>query len=806
MTTYTFNQKNNQKGEAEAGINIKQLVQRARRFWYVFVLLPMILLCLAWLYAQYQVPIYEVKSTLLFKDDNNKQGVSANDLIAKELELGGGKKILVDESKIMTSYTVIEQVVRDLKLNRQVLRKGRFRYEEIYGAACPVLIDSFVLTDTIKGFKAILNMTNENTFALTLPDNEQQVGIFGNMLTNKFGSFLIRKNPNLQSASDKEVLIVCNGTEKTARSIIGSIDIVLPKKESNMVEPTMKTPQPDKAKDILQAMIRIYNQDNVGDKQEVSQNTLSFIGKRLLALNNELSGVEQNVEAYKTREGMTAESQTDINYFFSRLGEYDSELVKLEVQNSLLTSIESLLTKPDFNFDLLPTNLELKSSSLQSQIDNYNKTVLERNRLAKVAGDANPTLKNLTGEINTMKRAIIGSIGRVKQENAALLAQSQVKNRQYTSKLNKTPRNEHELTDIKRQQNIKEGLYLFLLQKQEEITISLAGAISDARIIDRPIISEQPIGLKKSYLYIMALAAGVFLSFAFVVLQGLFVNTVQSENDIVAKTVMPILGKIPHSKSAGNWVIFGDSNTLISEMFRSLRINLQVTLSLENSNLSVNTKPQGQVLLITSVLSGEGKDFISLNLGMSLALTNQRTVIVNLDFRKPNLSDNFPVLNKKIGITPYILNPDMYAHEVIQASGLHKSLFYIHSGNLCYNPAELMVDPKIKILLSYLKDNFAYIIINTPPVGLVSDALALKPFVDMTLFVVRSGFTPKAQLAILNEYDNGLKLPNPVIIFNDLKIQSKIKRQYFSDIQKRQGVISGIKTPQAWLKEAFSNS
>ena len=363
MTTYTFNQKNNQKGEAEAGINIKQLVQRARRFWYVFVLLPMILLCLAWLYAQYQVPIYEVKSTLLFKDDNNKQGVSANDLIAKELELGGGKKILVDESKIMTSYTVIEQVVRDLKLNRQVLRKGRFRYEEIYGAACPVLIDSFVLTDTIKGFKAILNMTNENTFALTLPDNEQQVGIFGNMLTNKFGSFLIRKNPNLQYASDKEVLIVCNGTEKTARSIIGSIDIVLPKKESNMVEPTMKTPQPDKAKDILQAMIRIYNQDNVGDKQEVSQNTLSFIGKRLLALNNELSGVEQNVEAYKTREGMTAESQTDINYFFSRLGEYDSELVKLEVQNSLLTSIESLLTKPDFNFDLLPTNLELKSSS-----------------------------------------------------------------------------------------------------------------------------------------------------------------------------------------------------------------------------------------------------------------------------------------------------------------------------------------------------------------------------------------------------------------------------------------------------------
>lgn len=806
MTTYTDNQKNNQEGKVVAGINIRQLMQRARRFWYVFAVLPLALLGLAWLYTQYQVPIFEVKSTLIFKDDNNKQGVSANDIIAKELELGGGKKILADESKIMTSYNVIEQVVQDLKLDRQVFRKGRFRYEEIYGAASPVLIDSFVLTDTIKGFKAPLSIESEKTYILTLPDQEQQAGTFGTVLTNKFGSFLIRKNPNSQSAADKEMLIACNGTEKTARSIIGSIDIVLPKKESNIVEPTMKTPQPDKAKDILQAMVNVYNLKNVGDKQELSENTLTFLGKRLEALNTELSGVEQNVEAYKTREGMTAEAQTDINYFFNKLGEYDSELVKLEVQNSLLASIESLLTKQDFNFDLLPTNLELKSTSLQSQIDNYNKTVLERNRLAKVAGDANPTLKNLTGEINTIKGAIIGSIRRVKQENAALLAQNQNKNRQFTNKLSKTPRNERELTDIKRQQNIKEGLYLFLLQKQEETTISLAGVISDARIVDRPIISEQPIGLKKSYLYILALAAGVFLSFVFVVLQGLFVNTVQSENDIVTQTTMPILGKIPHNKTANNWVMSGNSNTLISEMFRSLRINLQVALSCQSNDFGVNTKPQGQVLLITSLTNGEGKDFISLNLGMSSAMANQKTVIVNLDLRKPNLADNFPYLNKNIGITSYILTPDLYPPEVIQQSGLHKSLFYIHSGNLCYNPAESLSDSKIKTLFTYLKDNFEYIIVNTPPVGLVSDALVIKSFVDMTLFVVRAGFTPKNELGTLNQYVNGLKLPNPVIIFNDLKIKSKKRHPYFSDTQKRQGVFSEKKTPQRWIKKALPNS
>lgn len=789
MNQYTQNQKNKQNDVLEQGINITKLWQRAQNFWYVFAICPLITLSLAWLYGQYQVPTYEVKSTILFKDEKNKQGVSASDLIAKELELGGSKKLLVDESKIMTSHTVIEQVVRDLKLDRMVLREGRFKKEEIYGAACPVLIDSFMLNDTLKSFEALLSILNENTFELTLPDEEKQIGVFGNLLSNKYGVFLIRKSINPKTAKDQEVTIVCNSIEKTARAIIKSIDIVLPKKESNMVEPTMQTTNPEKAKDILQTMITVYNRVNVIDKREISQNTLAFIEQRLTALTSELSGVEQHVEAYKTREGMTAESQTDITYFFSKLGEYDSELVKLEVQNSLLTSIEALLTKTDLNYDLLPTNLELKSNSLQSQIDNYNKLVLERNRLAKVAGDSNPTLKNLSSEINSVKRAIIGNIGRVKQENAAFLAQNRTKNSQFTNKLSKTPRNERELTDIKRQQNIKEGLYLFLLQKQEETTISLASAIPDARVIDRPIISETPIGLKKSFLYIMAVAASIFVSFVFVILQGLMVNTVQSESDITAKTAMPILAKIPHGKTLDNWVIQGGSNTLISEMFRTLRSNLDFVLPQKNPSV------KGQVLLITSATSGEGKDFITLNLGMSLAIANKKTVIINLDLRKPNLGRHFSFLNNKVGITQYVATPDMYPHEVIQHSGIHKDLFHIHNGNIPLNPAELMMDPKIKMLITYLKDNFDYILINTPPVGLVSDALALKSFVDVTLFIVRSGFTKKSELATVNGYAGGQKLPNPVIIFNDVKIKEQIKHQYFTHVQQSQGIEMDKKTP-----------
>ncbi len=777
MSNYTSNK---QTKSTEQGIDLREIFQRIKRFWYLFAVCPLFSLGIAWLYAQNQVPIYEVKSTILMKDEKSNHGVTASDLIAKELDLGGNKKILTDESIIMTSHTVIEQVVRELKLDRNIFKKQAFKKQEIYGATTPIVIDSFMLTDTMQSFQAPLSILTERTFDMTLPDGSTQNGIFGNTLTNAYGTFLINKSTNPKATDDKDLVIVCNGTEKAARDIIKSIDIVLPKKESNMVEPTMLTKSPEKAQAILQKMIDIYNASNLADKREVSENTLTFIEKRLQALTAELSGVEQNVESYKIREGMTAESQTDITYFFNRLGEYDSEVVKLEVQNSLLTSIEAVLTKLDLNFDLLPTNLELKSTSLQSQIDSYNKLVLERNRLAKVAGDNNPTLKNLSSEIVSVKRAIIGNIGRVKQENAALLAQNKSKNAQFTNKLSKTPRNERELTDIKRQQNIKEGLYLFLLQKQEETTISLAGAITDARVIDRPMISETPTGRGKSVLYILALGAGLFCSLVFVILQGLVVNTVQTETDITSKTAMPILARIPFSNTADNWALQGGNHTALSEAFRSLRSNLQFV---GNEN---NTATKAKVLLITSATSGEGKDFITLNLGMSLAVANKKTVIINLDLRKPNLFSSFPLLNKKNGVARFAAMPDMYPHEVIQPSGMHRDLFYIHNGDVPPNPSELLMGDKIAFLLNYLTVNFDYVLINTPPIGLVSDALSLKSFVDITLFVVRSGMTKKSELATVSEFADGRKLPNPVIIFNGIKSKTRSKNHYFAEVQKAQ--------------------
>jgi tyrosine-protein kinase Etk/Wzc len=520
--------------------------------------------------------------------------------------------------------------------------------------------------------------------------------------------------------------------------------------------------------------VEVYNDYNLNDKKEVSENTLKFIEKRLLALTGELSGVEHTVEAYKSREGITADGTPNVGYVFSKLSEYDTQLMKLEVQNSLLNSIEELLTKLDPTFDLLPTNMDIKSVNLQSQISEYNKMVLERNRLSKVAGEFNPTLKNLTLEINNIKKAIIDNIGRVKQENASLLAQSKAKSNQYTSRLGRVPRNERELTDIKRQQNIKEGLYLFLLQKQEETGISMVGAVPDARVIERPIVGELPVSIKKPIAYLMALVMGMFLSLLFVILQSFTIDTVQTEAEVTAKTQMPILAKIPYNKLSDNWVVQVGNQSMIAEMFRSLRNNLPYILSQNGHN------GKGKVLMLTSAMSNEGKRFMTLNLAMSLAIADRKTVIINLDLRNPKMSFNFPTLRNSKGVTNY-LTSDLYPHEIILQTGKHRDLFYVNGGTIPPNPSELLMSPKIGLLFSYLKDNFDYIIVNTPPIGLVSDALSLKSYVDMTLFIVRQGKTKKSDLNLINEFYENQKLPRPNLILNGFNMDDKRVNKYYNE-------------------------
>jgi tyrosine-protein kinase Etk/Wzc len=759
-------QKNNTHSE---GVNMEHLLSRFRRFWYVFILVPLFMTALAWLFLRYQTPIYEVKNAVLIKDDKNKQGISTSDILSKEFLHDGNNKMLNDEISIMTSQTVLEEVARRLHLDRTVYLRGQIHSTELYGNDNPIHIDGYSLKDTTKVFKASLDVKDSHSFQLTFEDGTQQEGDFDTTISNIYGNFLISKSQTGKYADKTKFKIVCKSIEKTAKDLREDIRIEMPKKESNLLEPIMKCAIPEKAKNILHDIVIVYNKNNIEDKNEVSKNTLNFIESRISSLTGELNGVEQHVEQYKTREGITSDGNSDIGFMFGRLSEYDGELVKMEVQNSLLNSIEGILKKNDNSFELLPTNLELKSTGLQGQIVDYNRMVLERNRLLKVAGENHPSLKTLTDDLKNVKVAIIGNISRVKDENNALLVETKSKNTKMTDKLVSTPRKERQLTEIKRQQNIKEGLYLFLLQKQEETAISIAGALTDARVVDRPIVGDAPLSTKQPLVYAVAIFLGLLLGSAYAILQDFLTNTVQNEDDITAQTDMPILGKIPFCTAKNNLVIEAGNRTAVAEMFRLLRTDLQYAL--QDNNLLKNAnglKKKGQVVMVTCTGSGEGKSFISLNLGMSLAIAEKKTVVIGLDLRRPKISEYLSIPKDKKGISDY-LTIGMHPEDIILKSEKNKDLFFIPSGYLANNPSELIMSPRMGDLFAYLKDNFEYIVIDTPPVGLVSDAFLLKPFVDMTLYVIRYGRTKRIQLSTVNRLFEGKKLSNPNIVFNGVK-------------------------------------
>lgn len=765
MYNHTKKYFNRKKGQPTEGIEISQITKMCRKAWYIFLLFPFLTLFAAWVYLRYHSPVYKVSSTILLKDIKNKQGISASDLIAKELGQHD-KQMLGDEIKILSSYTVLEQVAKELNLDRTVYKRGRIKNTELYGSDCPISIEGYSLKDSTMEFKALLDIKDAETFQLTFADDTKQDCPFGKRFSTRYGDFLIHKNATGSLSAETKFVMVCKSFEKTAKEISQTLDIEVPKKESNILEPTLKSRVPEKAKDILQKMVSVYNKINVSDRNEVSKNTLSFIENRLMSLTDELSGVEHHVEQYKTKEGITSDGNSDIGYFFNRLGEYDKELIKFEVQNSLLNSIEVILKKGDNSYELLPTNLELKSTGLQNQIGEYNKMVLERNRLLKIAGDSNPVLKSLTEDLKNLKTAIVGNISRVKDENNAFLVQTKSKNVQFTNKLVSTPRKERELTDIKRQQNIKEGLYLFLLQKKEETAITIASTLSDARVIVRPIVGETSPYSKKKVVYLIALLLGLLASTVYVIFRFLANNTVQSEEDITKKTDMPILGKIPFCKTKQNLVIETGTRTAMAEMFRLLRADLQFRLQEISPKLN-GRKDKGQVVMVTCTTSGEGKSFVSLNLGMSLALTNKKTVIIGLDLRRPKITEYLSIPLNTLGISDY-LQSGLDANDIIMESGKHPDLFFIPSGQIPQNPAELIMNPQMGELITNLRDRFEYIIIDTPPIGLVSDALLLKPYIDMTLYIVRYDYTKIKQLDIIEKFYEGKKLTHPTILFNSV--------------------------------------
>ncbi len=727
------------------------------RHWYLYLILPAVAYFAAWTYLRYAVPEYEVKCSLLIKDEQKGSGLSETALL-QELGAIQETKNIENEIQILKSQTLMEEVVRELNLSVKYFAVGRVRNEEMYGNNY-IKLDSFKLN---KRAGATLDIYYADSLQFELvTDENRTLHHFGEWFETKQGSFLISRNSLYPILDQGHVIVQIHSVESLARAYSNGLLAKPMSYYSSVLEMKLHEPNAYRAADILNKLVEVYNRAAVGDKNKVSENTIKFIDQRLLYLTEELSTVEGGVQKYKQSNQIATSIESGMGIVLNEMSQFDEEISNQEVQRSVLQNMEAYLANmTGGRYQLIPANLSSGDEALSQLLLIFNEKVLSRDRLMQTAKPDNPALLSLNQELQSLHANVLETIRKVQKRTETILAIARGKRSALTGKVREVPRMERELQEIMRQQSIKQNLYLFLLQKREETLLALASTTPNCRVVDPARPNNIPIKPQKRLIYILTILFGLSLPALYILLKDLLNDTVQGEDDIKKATDAPLLGGIALSRSGKNIVVSSQSRSAVAEMFRLLRTNIQFMLP-----PGVQT---GQTILVTSCSSGDGKTFVTANLGVAMAISGKKTLLMELDLRKPKLARYLDSNIAEKGVTNYLLG-QATMEEIIRPSSLQENLFYIACGPIPPNPSELIMYAALDELMDRLKAEFDFIVIDTSPVGLVADALLLNRFSSASLFVVRQGKTQKGMLKTLADIHQEKKLRNLAVVLNGIK-------------------------------------
>ncbi len=746
----------------EKAFDLKALLSHyILRYWYLYLIFPLLGYGGAWVYLRYAVPEYEVKCSLLIKDEQKGSGLSETALL-QELGAIQETKNIENELQILKSQTLMEEVVRELNLGIRYFAVGRVKNEEMYGNSY-VRLDSFKLS---QGESASLDIqcVDATHFELIEGKNRSRQP-FGQWITNAQGSFWITRDKLHPMLDQGHAIIQIQSAEVVARSYIEVLLVKPMSYYSSVLEMKLREPIARRAADVLNKLVEVYNNAAATDKNKVSENTIQFIDQRLLYLTEELSTVEGGVQQYKQRNQIATNIESGVGIVLNEMSQFDAEISAQEVQRSVLQTMESYLSNMSGGkYQLIPANLNTTDEALSQLLILYNEKVLGRDRLMQTAKTDNPALLNVNQELQSLHANVLETIRKVAKRTETVLGIAREKRLALTGKVREVPRMERELQEIMRQQSIKQNLYLFLLQKREETLLALASTTPNSRVVDPARPYNIPVKPQKKLVYILAMLFGLVLPAFVILIKDLLNDTVTGEHDLQKATKAPFLGGIAFSRSRKNIVMTNKSRSAVAEMFRLLRTNVQFLLPPEIK--------KGQTILITSGASGDGKTFVTANLGVALAISGKKTALIELDLRKPKLAKYLGSNSGEKGLTNFLLGQTKAA-EIIHSSNLHENLFFIPCGPIPPNPSELILYQALDELFDKLKADFDFILIDTSPVGLVADALLLDRFSTASIYVVRQGQTKKGMLQVLNNIHQDKKLRNLAVVLNGMKSNNR---------------------------------
>lgn len=755
--------------------------------WKWFVLSLIICLGAAHIYLRYATPIYQAAAKLLIKEEQNgRRGNSIQS--SANLGIISNSNGIDNEMEILKSRTLAQQAVYDLKLYTTYRHEGRIKDHLIYGEQ-EVNVDMDY--EHLKKLNAPMNfkITREGrnyhvvgSYFVPIDDNSYNPGpvtvdkvitALPATLGTRVGMVKFTQNGNYMLRDGESLKVTMIAPEIAAGKYVGSLSVSPSTKATSIAQLVITDEIPQRAIDYLKQLAIVYNRQANEDKNQIAVRTEQFINQRLEKINAELGNTEGQLENYKKRNNMVQLSM-NASTAFSNADSYAQKLNEANTQVALLDELTKYMNEPSNRHQPIPSNVGLNDASATSLINKYNEIALQRNQLLHSASESSPTVTPLTSQLDDLQASIKRAMSQARaglniQRNS--IASQQGK---YQGQISNTPEQERILTQIGRQQEVKSGLYLMLLQKREENSISLAATADKGKLIDNPVFAGK-VTPKDSMILIIAFGLGLAIPALILFLLAFFRYKIEGHDDVAKLTKLPIIADVAiasdRAKTKADIVVHENKNNLMEEIFRSLRTNLQFLM-----------KEHDKVILMTSTTSGEGKTFIASNVSISFALLGKKVVLVGLDIRKPRLAELFEIDDHHHGITNLLIKDNITWDDVnkqIVNSGVNNNLDLLMAGPVPPNPGELVTRKSLEETMDILKEHYDYIIIDTAPVGLVTDTLALGRIANATVYVCRADYTQKSSFGLINGLAYEKKMPNMSIVLNGVDLSKKKYGYYY---------------------------
>ncbi|SMO36487.1 GumC family protein [Solitalea koreensis] len=767
-------------------VGIMQFLLKCLRKWPYFLLSLVIAFIGGFIYLKLNVPIYQITASILVKQQSKKDA-KTKESVMNELNVFDNDKVVVNEMEVFKSRLLMHRVVDLLGINVTYFShnsgnflKGQWVDKELYKVS-PIRVHVEKLLMGTKEEPLIVEMLDDKRYRMVDTKAEH---LFGDKISDERGVYTVSYNPEAPITGQK-IKVKMASVERVAQNYLdNNLSVTVAGKDASVFSLKLEDAVPEKGKDILNALIVEYNKSAVNEKNKEAAVALNFIEERLKLVTGELSNAEEKVEEYKSSKEITDISSQSAQ-LLEMMKENDAQLNQVNIQLSQLNSIGELVAKSNGGGSI-PSTAAANDPVLQNRITKLNELELEKAKLLQTTSENNPMVQGYTTQIENAKAGIVDNIQATKQALQITRNSLQSNNARFESTVRTVPKKERQLVNVERQKSIKQDLYTYLLQKREETALAYAAMILDSQVVDPAQSTIDPVRPSAGKTFVLASLLGLLIPVFSIWVKELINNKIKARETIEDATKAPIVGVIGKSSSRSPLVVSAGSRTALSEQFRFLRTNLQY--------IDVNNK--NKILLVTSSITAEGKSFVSLNLGSSLAISGKKTVILELDLRKPGISKAIGVKGN-FGITDY-LRGEATLDNIIKMVSNNENLYLISSGETTENPIELLMGERVSALFQELNEKFDYVIIDSPPIGLVADALLIEKFVDATIYVVRYGHTQLPQLKMIADFHEAGKFKNMSIVFNGVDFEQSYgygytNTGYYEPVKSRKQVLKKLK-------------